>query len=169
MDKYVLDGQYRKYLEMIGVKVGEALKEAGVPEDLFSRNKPVLDEVDYYAFMSAVGRQVTNPKLPIVLASADDIESFSPPIFAAYCSKNGNICMERLSAYKRIIAPMRYELYETDGKVKFGMGISTRSVGKDKFRVKVKVCTGPTFYRWIFGSGGKIKIEGPKEVRDEYI
>ena len=83
MDKYVLDGQYRKYLEMIGVKVGEALKEAGVPEDLFSRNKPVLDEVDYYAFMSAVGRQVTNPKLPIVLASADDIESFSPPIFAA--------------------------------------------------------------------------------------
>ena len=51
---------------------------------------------------------------------------------------------------------------------KFGMGISTRSVGKDKFRVKVKVCTGPTFYRWIFGSGGKIKIEGPEEVRDEY-
>mgnify|MGYP004537395673 CR=1 FL=1 len=36
MDKYILDGQYGKYLEMIGVKVGEALKEAGVPEDLFS-------------------------------------------------------------------------------------------------------------------------------------
>ena len=49
------------------------------------------------------------------------------------------------------------------------LGISTRSVGKDKFRVKVKVCTGPTFYRWIFGSGGKIKIESPEEVRDEYI
>lgn len=31
MDKYILDG---KYLEMIGVKVGEALKEAGVPEKL---------------------------------------------------------------------------------------------------------------------------------------
>ena len=30
MDKYILDGQYGKYLEMIGVKVGEALKEAGV-------------------------------------------------------------------------------------------------------------------------------------------
>mgnify|MGYP004459363631 FL=1 len=36
MDKYILDGQYGKYLEMIGVKVGEALKEVGVPEDLFS-------------------------------------------------------------------------------------------------------------------------------------
>ena len=54
MDKYILDGQYGKYLEMIGVKVGEALKEAGVTEELFSWNKPVLDEVDYYAFISAV-------------------------------------------------------------------------------------------------------------------
>lgn len=51
---------------------------------------------------------------------------------------------------------------------KFGMGIRTKSIGKDKFRVKVKVCTSPTFYRWIFGSGGKIKIEGSEEVRDEY-
>ena len=109
MDKYILDGQYGKYLEMIGVKVGEALKESGVPEDLFSRNKPIMDEVDYYAFISAVERQVTDPKLPIVIASADNIESFSPPIFAAYCSKNGKVCMERLSTYKRIIAPMRYE------------------------------------------------------------
>ena len=51
---------------------------------------------------------------------------------------------------------------------KFGMGISTRSVGKDKFRVKVKVCTGPTFYRWVFGSDGTIRIEGPEEVKGEY-
>lgn len=62
-----------KYLEMIAVKVGEDLKEAGVPEVFFSRNKPILDEVDYYAFISAVGRQVTDPKLPIVIASANNI------------------------------------------------------------------------------------------------
>ena len=80
MDKYILDGQYGKYLEMIGVKVGEALKEAGVPEDLFSRKKPVLDEADYYRFMDAVGNQITDPSLPIAIASADNIESFSPPI-----------------------------------------------------------------------------------------
>lgn len=58
---------------MIAVKVGEDLKEAGVPEVFFSRNKPILDEVDYYAFISAVGRQVTDPKLPIVIASANNI------------------------------------------------------------------------------------------------
>lgn len=76
MDRYVLDGQYGKYLAMIGVKVGEALRAAGVPEDLFSRKKPVLEEGDYYRFMDAVGKQITDPQLPILIASADNIESF---------------------------------------------------------------------------------------------
>ncbi len=139
MDKYVLDGQYGKYLEMIGVKVGEALKEAGVPEDLFSHKKPMLDEADYYAFMDAVGKQVTDPKLPIAIASADNIESFSPPIFAAYCSRNGKVCMERLSAYKRIIAPMRYDLYETDGKVRLVIEASREELIMPQFLVETEM------------------------------
>lgn len=83
MNRYILDGQYGKYLEMVGIKVGEALKRACVPEDLFSHKPPVLDEAAYYRFMEAVGEQITNPNIPIMLASAENIESFSPPIFAA--------------------------------------------------------------------------------------
>lgn len=51
---------------------------------------------------------------------------------------------------------------------KFGMKIKTRSVGEEQFRTTVKVCASPTFYHWVFGSAGKIKIEGPTEVRNEY-
>lgn len=51
---------------------------------------------------------------------------------------------------------------------KFGMKIRTRSVGEDQFRTTVKVCAGPTFYRWVFGAGGKIVIESPIETRNEY-
>ena len=51
---------------------------------------------------------------------------------------------------------------------KFGMGVSTKAVGKDKFRIKVKVCVGPTFYRWVFGSRGKVQIQGPEEVREDF-
>ena len=139
MDKYILDGQYGKYLEMIGVKVGEALKESGVPEDLFSRKKPVLDEAGYYAFMEAVGDQITDPKLPIAIASADNIESFSPPIFAAYCSRNGYICMERLSRYKRIIAPMRYELSREDGRVKLVIAAGSDDLTMPRFLVETEM------------------------------
>lgn len=139
MDRYILDGQYGKYLEMIGVKVGEALKEAGVPEDLFSRKKPVLDEADYYRFMEAVESQITDPSLPIMIASADNIESFSPPIFAAYCSRNGKVCMERLSRYKRLIAPMRYELSEGDGKIKLVIEASKEELTLPQFLVETEM------------------------------
>ena len=66
MDRYILDGQYGKYLEMIGVRVGEALKAAGVPEDLFSRKKPVLEEDAYYRFMEAVGNFTSETQFIII-------------------------------------------------------------------------------------------------------
>lgn len=139
MDRYILDGQYGKYLEMIGIRVGEALKTAGVPEDLFSRRKPVLDEEAYYRLMDAVGAQIADPSLPIKIASADNIESFSPPIFAAYCSKDGRACLERLSRYKRIIAPMRYELSEADGKVRLEIATSTDTLTMPQFLVETEM------------------------------
>ena len=51
---------------------------------------------------------------------------------------------------------------------KFGKKLKTSSVGEEQFRTTVKVCTSPTFYRWVFGSAGKIVIEGPVEVRNAY-
>ena len=105
--KYVLDRRYGSHLEMFGINVGEALREAGAPEDLFSRHRPTLEEAAYYRFMDAIGSQAKDPQLPIRIASADGVESFSPPLFAAYCSENAKTCCERLSEYKRIIAPMR--------------------------------------------------------------
>lgn len=139
MDRYILDGQYGKYLEMIGIRVGEALKTAGVPEDLFSRKKHVLDEADYYRLMDAVGAQITDLRLPIMVASAYNIESFSPPIFAAYCSKNGRACLERLSRYKRIIAPMRYELSETDGWGTLEISASADALVMPQFLVETEM------------------------------
>ena len=139
MDKYVLDGQYGKYLEMIGVNVGEALKEASVPEDIFSREKPTLDETDYYAFMDAVGNQIKDPKLPIAIASADNIESFSPPIFAAYCSKNARVCCERLGRYKRIIAPMRYEISENEDSFNLTIEASRDDLSMPWFLVETEM------------------------------
>ncbi len=139
MDKYVLDGQYGKYLEMVGIKVGEALKTAGVPEDLFSHKKPVLDEADYYRFMDAVGSQIKDPTIPIAVASADNIESFSPPIFAAYCSKNARVCFERLGKYKRIIAPMRYEISETADELKLTIETSSDLLEMPWFLVETEM------------------------------
>ena len=51
---------------------------------------------------------------------------------------------------------------------KFGTKVHTKAVDKDHFLATVKVCTSPTFYRWVFGWGGMMRIEGPEEVQSHY-
>ena len=36
------------------------------------------------------------------------------------------------------------------------------------FTARVTVCTSPTFFRWVFGFGGKIRITGPEDVSEQY-
>ena len=50
----------------------------------------------------------------------------------------------------------------------FGANVRTKPVGETQFRATVKVCPSPTFYRWIFGWGDKIRIEGPEALRQQY-
>ena len=50
----------------------------------------------------------------------------------------------------------------------FGMDITVKKADKEHFRTKVKVCTSPTFYSWVFQWGGKVRIDGPEEVILEY-
>ena len=50
----------------------------------------------------------------------------------------------------------------------FGTGARTKAQGKNRFTAKVRVCTGPTFYRWVFGWEGKIRIAAPEETKEAY-
>lgn len=50
----------------------------------------------------------------------------------------------------------------------FGMDTDTEAVDESYFRARVTVCTSPTFYRWVFGFEGDIKILGPQNVLNEY-
>lgn len=50
----------------------------------------------------------------------------------------------------------------------FGTKVKTKEVDNKHFKAIVKVCPSPTFYRWVFGWNGAMKILGPEKVRDEY-
>ena len=52
----------------------------------------------------------------------------------------------------------------------FGLEADTEPAEEEGcFRARVSVRPGPTFYRWVFGWGGQIRIEGPEEIREEYV
>lgn len=108
MNHFIVDGRYKELLAAYGLDAGQVLKKARLPEDLLNHKTLTMKEEEYYRFLSAIDSIANDPKLPIRMATGSQIESFSPPIFASYCSKNGSVCIERLSRYKKLIGPMSF-------------------------------------------------------------
>ena len=51
---------------------------------------------------------------------------------------------------------------------RFGKGVDIMPVGDNRFRIAVDVAVSNVFYGWVFGFCGKVKIENPIEVKNEY-
>ena len=50
----------------------------------------------------------------------------------------------------------------------FGINVRTEEIDETHFKAKVTVSPSPTFYRWVFGWNGAMKILGPQDIIDEY-
>ena len=50
----------------------------------------------------------------------------------------------------------------------FGSNVRTKPIGDNQFRAAVKACPSPTFYRWVFGWGEGMQIEGPESIVEHY-
>lgn len=101
----------------MGFSTEELLKKAMLPEDLFARQTPSLTAEEYFRFMEAIDALSPDEQMPIRLAASDGIEVFSPPVFAAYCSRNALICLKRLAQYKPLIGALLYQVEETETAV----------------------------------------------------
>ena len=88
MKHFRIDKNYGSYLAGMGFSTEELLKKAMLPEDLFARQTPSLTTEEYFRFMGAIDALSPDEQTPIRLAASEGIEAFSPPIFAAYCSRN---------------------------------------------------------------------------------
>ena len=51
---------------------------------------------------------------------------------------------------------------------RFGEEVTTYANDMNSFRAVVNVAVSHIFYSWVFGFGGKVKIKGPKNVKEKY-
>ena len=51
---------------------------------------------------------------------------------------------------------------------RFGEEVSTYANDVDSFRVVVNIAVSHVFYSWVFGFGGKVRIQGPEKVKEKY-
>ena len=117
MKHFLIDKNYGTYLSGMGFSMDEVMKKAMLPEDLFARQTPSLTAEEYFRFMGAIDALSPDEQTLIRLAASEGIEAFSPPIFAAYCSRNGLVCLKRLAQYKPLIGALLYQVEETETEV----------------------------------------------------
>lgn len=107
---FSVEAGWRTLLSDLGVKPADVMRRAGLPEDLLTHPQAGLGTADYFSFWRSLEAAVGDPLFPLRLVDAITPEVFSPPIFAALCSPTLRLATQRLSHYKRLVAPMALDV-----------------------------------------------------------
>lgn len=117
MKKFPLDKNYAALLKKYGIPIDELLKRAKLPLDIFVRDNSYVISDEYYRFMKAIEDIIPDKKMPIMLATADNIETITQPIFAAYCSSNARECIKRIAQYKSLVGAIIFDVSEDESGI----------------------------------------------------
>ena len=94
---------------------------------------------------------------------AEDLRSFTQALFTR----------DSFDPFLVLEAEFRtYCLFSVRGNTERGWytdeELETEQVSENTFVVTIEVSLSPTFYAWVFQSGGDIKIAEPEWVKDEF-
>lgn len=103
---FPLDSNWRLMLIDLGVRPADVLRRACLSEDLLSRSNVRVSTEDYFRLWQGLREEIDDPLFPIRMVEVATAESFMPALFAALCSPNLTVGLQRLSKYKRLVAPM---------------------------------------------------------------
>lgn len=139
MKRFLLDGRYGAVLQSFGLQPLAVLKKAGLPVTLFTQENPVITQDAYFRLMTTIADLMPDESVPIRMATMESIETFSPPIFAAYCSRNGLACLHRLARYKRLIGPLALDICEDGDVVCLSLAAADRQTPLPAFVVETEM------------------------------
>lgn len=159
----MMDRKLADLVEGVGISITEALKKSDLPEDLFSHQKPTLTAIEYIRLMEALKDLSIDECTPIKIGTIDKLETFYPPVFAAYCSKNVLTCMKRLSLYKKLIGPLKFLVNENKDDITLEMTFENEEMELPEYLVAIEM----VFLVQLMRNATKTHIV-PKEVMTKY-
>ncbi len=113
-NKYILDTGWQVLIKDMNISAQDILLRARLPLDLFSRKSLAVTEEEYFRLFEAVAYIMRDePLFPLRVGQAITVETFSPPIFACFCSDNLNIASKRLAHYEPLIAPLKFDITQS--------------------------------------------------------
>lgn len=162
-NRFMIDRKFADLIEYVGISIREVLKKSDLPEDLFSHQIPSLTATEYIRFMETLKDLSIDECTPIKIGTIENIETFSPPIFAAYCSRNALTCMKRMSTYKKLIGPLVFLVIENKDTITLEMAFENEEYELPEFLVTIEM----VFLVQLLRNATKSHIV-PKEVMTKY-
>lgn len=105
--RWALVADWALLLSAVGLDASEAIRRAGLSEELLGRERPTLTTEDYYRLWSTLEALGGGMAIGIALCEHMSAESLDPPIFAALCSPDLNAALLRLADFKPLTCPIR--------------------------------------------------------------
>lgn len=109
--RFAVHPGWKLILVDMGIAPGDLLALAELPADLFSRKDAWLTPAEYFRLFHGLEKMVGESALPVRLGSAISVEAFDPSLFACLCSRNLNVALDRLVAYKRLCGPLALDVF----------------------------------------------------------
>jgi AraC-like DNA-binding protein len=112
--KFTIDLGWQVLLKDLNLSGQDLLRYARLPLDLFSQRSPTLTTEEYFRLWQGLEYLFNDPVFPLRLGQSVSVESFSPPIFACFCSSNLNAAFTRLAQYKPLIGPLTLKVTQSN-------------------------------------------------------
>ncbi|MEM6430363.1 MAG: AraC family transcriptional regulator ligand-binding domain-containing protein [Deinococcota bacterium] len=113
--KYPVEMGWQVLFKDLNISPQDVLHRASLPLDLLSRTSPMITGEEYFRLWDGLATVLRdNPTFPLDFATSITPETFSPPVFACFCSPNLNVAATRIAHYKPLVGPIRLTVETSD-------------------------------------------------------
>lgn len=101
---------WRILLKDMEIDPANVLRRARLPDDFLTHGAVSLPTDEWFRLWRGLEAEANDPLLPLRIGRAISFETFDPPVFAAMCSRDLNVALDRISFYKKLCAPLSLDV-----------------------------------------------------------
>jgi AraC-like DNA-binding protein len=121
--KYPIETGWQLLFKDMNISSQDVLRHARLPLDLLSRKSPKVTGEEYFRLWDGLATALRdNPTFPLAFATSTTAETFSPPVFACFCSPNLNVAANRIAHYKPLVGPIRLTVEKINKRTAIKIG-----------------------------------------------